>query len=138
MYQPFACSTVSEASAQSSRSITATAVSLHSECDDTVAHQSRIVEDVINRHTSDLTNTIGNNLTYFSNKFIEFGFISREASNNILTKYGIGNVEKGSQFLGLIIANSRISCDQKQWFSEFVSVFSSEATYTSLVTRISR
>ena len=123
-----------EASAQSSRPITATAVSLHPECDNPVAHQSRIFEDVINRHTSSLTNTIGNNLTYLSNKFIELEFISREASDNILTKQGIGNVEKGSQFLGLIIANSRISYEQKQWFSEFVSVFSSEAAYTSLAT----
>ena len=72
----------------------------------------------------------------FRKKTSEFGFICREASVKILSKYGIGfgNVEKGGQFLGVIIANSRISCDQQKWYREFVSIFSLMATYASLGT----
>ena len=134
----------------------------HPECGDAVAHQSRIVENVINRHASDLTRTIGNDLTYFSEKFIELGFISRDASHKILTKHGIGNggkgnqllglvirrnaskniltkkgmgdEEKGSQLLSLVIKHFQRSCNNKNLFDEFVSVFSSKAAYKYLAT----
>ena len=90
---------------------------------------------MINRHTSDLTRTISNELTFFSSKFIELGFISRDASRNILTKQGIGNGEKGSQFLNLVIDNFQRSLYKNKFFDEFVGVFSSEAAYKGLATR---
>ena len=101
-----------------------------------VHHQSRIVEDVINRHTSDLTRTVGDDLMYFSNKFIGLGFISRNASKNILTKKGVGDEEKGSQLLSLVIDHFQRSCNKKKLFDEFVGVFSFEAAYEDLATRM--
>ena len=101
-----------------------------------VHHQSRIVEDVINRHTSDLTRTIGKDLTYFSNKFIELGFISRDASDDITEQRGIGKREKGSQLLSLVIDHFHRSQNKKNLFDEFVGVFSSEAAYEDLATRM--
>ena len=109
------------------------AVSPHSECDDALDHQSEVVEDVINRHTSDLTLTIGNDLQYFSNKFIELGFIRRAASDDILTS-GMGNREKGSHLLRLVIINCHTSRKKREWFSNFVSVFANEAAYNDLAT----
>ena len=106
----------------------------HPECSDAVAHQFRVVENVINRHTSDLTRTIGDDLTYFSNKFIGLGFISRNASKNILTKRGVGDEEKGSQLLSLVIDHFQRSRNKKNWFDEFVGLFSSEAAYEDLAT----
>ena len=99
-----------------------------------VHHQSRIVEDVINRHATDLTSTIGKSLIYFSNKFIELGFMSRNASDNILTKNGIGNGEKSSQLLSLVIDHIHRSRYKTIWFDNFVGLFSSEAAYEDLAT----
>ena len=117
---------------------TATTIdSVHCECGIS-NHKSQVVLHVTDRHTSDLTRTIANDLTYFSNKFIELGFISRDAYDSIITKGGIGNAEKGGQLLSLVIANSHISCDKKQWFEKFVSVFYSEAAYASLGTSMTK
>ena len=110
----------------------------HPECGDAVAHQSRIVEGVINRHTSDLTRTIGKDLTYFSNKFIELGFISRDAYDDITTQMGIGNRGKGSQLLSFVIDHFKRSQYKRYWLDKFVGVFSSEAAYKDLATNMTR
>ena len=96
-------------------------------------HRSSAVE-VINRHSTALTIAIGDDLVYFSDKFIELGFVTRRAANDILNKLGIGNQEKSRQLLNLVITNCSISLDQRKWFGEFVSVFSSEAAYRDLAT----
>ena len=134
---PLQSSPHSQSSAQMTTTTTTTDLP-HPECGDAVAHQSRIVENVINRHTSDLARTIAKNLTYFSNKFIQLGFINRDASDNILTKHGIGIAEKGSQLLSLVIDNFNTSHNKKNWFYNFVCVFSSEAAYEDLATRMTR
>ena len=99
-------------------------------------HQSRIetVEDVINIHRSALTRAVGNNLTYFSNKFIELGFISSEAYENIRTKLGVGEREKGSHLLSLVTDNASTARDKKEWLQKFISVFSQERAYSDLGT----
>ena len=96
-------------------------------------HRSSAVE-VINRHSTALTTAIGVDLVYFSNKFIEIGFVTRQAADDILNILGIRNQEKGRQLLNLVITNCNISLDQKKWFDKFVGVFSSEAAYKDLVT----
>ena len=101
-------------------------------------HQSRVVEDVTNRHRHDLNSAISNDLVYFSNKFIGVGLISRYASDNILTKKGVGNGEKGSQLLSLVIDHFHRSHNKKNWFDDFVGVFSSEAAYEDLATSMTR
>ena len=121
---------------QSSAQMTTTTTDLpHPECGDDVAHHSRIVENVIKRHTSDLTRTIGKDLTYFSNKFIELGFISRDA---ITTQMGIGDRGKGSQLLSLVIDHFKRSQYKRYWLDKFVGVFSSEAAYKDLATSMTR
>ena len=126
---------------QSSAQMTTTTTDLpHPECGDAVAHQSRIVENVINRRTSGLTRTIGNNIQYFSNKFIGLGFINPfyiipDDSHSI---HRIGDEEKGSQLLSLVIDNFRRSHDKKNWFDDFVGIFSSQAAYKDLATSMTR
>ena len=97
-----------------------------------VHQQSRMVDNVLTRYTSQLTEAFSSNLHYFSNKFIELDFINRDAASEIDTMGGIGNRGKANKLLDLVIANFHISHDPKTWFSEFVSVFSSEAPYASL------
>ena len=136
---PLQSSPHSQSSAQMTTTTTTTTSDLpHPECGDAVAHQSRIVENVINRHTSDLTRTIGKDLTYFSNKFIELGFISRDAYDDITTQIGIGDRGKGSQLLSLVIDHFKISQYKRYWLDEFVGVFSSEAAYKDLATSMTR
>ena len=96
------------------------------ESGDALAHQSRIVENVIDKHTTNLIRIFGSEMTYFSGRFIELGFITRDASKHI---HGVGSGERGSHLLDLLVTNCRISPDKKQWFDKFVSVFSSEAAY---------
>ena len=100
-----------------------------SESGDALAHQSGIVEDVIDKHTTNLIRIFGGDITYFSGRFIELGFITRDASKYI---HGMGSGERGSHLLDLLVTNCRISPDKKQWFDKFVSVFSSEAAYKHL------
>ena len=100
-------------------------------------HQSGIVEDVINKNTTHLSRIIGGDLSYFSNKFIELDIISRDASDNILSKIGIGDGEKASQLLSLVIVNCRISQHKLTWFDKkFICAFSS--AYKDLATRMTR
>ena len=89
-------------------------------------------EDVINRHTSKLTEVIGNDLPYFSSKFIERGFITHDAAGDIDKTMGIGNRQKGNQLLCLAMGNYHISRDKNSWFEKFVAIFSSESAYESL------
>ena len=91
---------------------------------------------VIDRHTGALTDTISGDLTSFSNAFIELGFFTRPAADNILTKHGIGDRDKASQLLGLVTKNYNSSRDKKKWFDKFVSVFLSEAAYADLATSL--
>ena len=91
---------------------------------------------VIDRHTGALTDTISGDLTSFSNAFIELGFFTRPAADNILTKHGIGDRDRASQLLGLVTKNYILSRDKKKWFDKFVSVFLSEAAYTDLATSL--
>ena len=89
---------------------------------------------MINIHRSALTRAIGNNLTYFSNKFIELGFISSEAYENIRTKLGVGEREKGSHLLSLVTDNASTARDKKEWLQNFISAFSQERAYNDLAT----
>ena len=63
-----------------------------SESGDALAHQSRIVENVIDKHTTNLIRIFGSDMTYFSGRFIELGFITRDASKHI---HGMGSGERG-------------------------------------------
>ena len=89
-------------------------------------------EDVINRHSSKLTEVIGNDLPYFSSKFIERGFITRGAAGDIDKKTGVGDRQKGNELLSLAMGNYQISHDKNRWFEDFVAIFSSESAYESL------
>ena len=99
-----------------------------------VHHQSKIVEDVINRHTSRLTEAFSNDLHYFSNKFTELGFIRRKAASDIHSIVGVGSEGRGDKLLDLVIASFHTSHDPRKWFGEFVSIFSHEAAYVNLAT----
>ena len=60
--------------------------------------------DVVNQHSDVLTETISGDLTFFINKFIELGFVTRTATANILSQHGVGNGEKAGQLLSLLNA----------------------------------
>ena len=92
--------------------------------------------EAIKRHASRLTETFGNDLQAFSSRFVECGFISSSAANEISSKHGIGNQQKGSELLNLVIANCRITCDAKKWFDTFITVLSSERAYEGLSSSI--
>ena len=93
-------------------------------------------EDVINRHSSELTEVIGNDLPYFSSKFIERGFITRGAAGDIDKKTGVGDRQKGNELLSLAMGNYHISHDKNRWFEDFVAIFSSESAYESLASNM--
>ena len=106
-----------------------------SESGDALAHQSRIVENVIDKHTTNLIRIFGSDMTYFSGRFIELGFITRDASKHI---HGMGSGERGSHLLDLLVTNCRISPDKKQWFDKFVYVFLSEAAYKHIANSMTK
>ena len=88
--------------------------------------------DVVNQHSDILTETISGDLTFFINKFIELGFVTRTATANVLSQHGVGNGEKAGQLLDLLNAHYNRTCNKEKWFDKFVGVFSSEPAYEDL------
>ena len=60
---------------------------------------------MITSHMMALTNTVSGDLTYFSLKFIESGFITQTAIDDILTQHGVDNREKARQILNFVRQN---------------------------------
>ena len=61
--------------------------------------------DIVNQNSDILTETISGDLTFFINKFIELGFVTRTATANVLSQHGVGNGEKAGQLLSLLTAH---------------------------------
>ena len=90
------------------------------------------------RNMTALTSTVSLDLTYFSSKFIECGFVTDTAVYAVLTKLGISDGDKASQLLHLITENYKISLKKRVWAEKFIAVFSSQAAYADLATTLSR
>ena len=90
------------------------------------------------RNMTALTSTVSLDLTYFSSKFIECGFVTDSAVHAVLTKLGISDGDKASQLLHLITENYKISLKKRVWAEKFIAVFSSQAAYADLATTLSR
>ena len=97
-------------------------------------HNSYI--DVVNQHSDILTETISGDLTFFINKFIELGFVSRTATANVLSQHGVGDGEKARQLLNLLTACYNRTRNKENWFDKFVGVFSSDPAYENLADRM--
>ena len=61
--------------------------------------------DIVDKNSDVLTETISGDLTFFINKFIELGFVTRTATDDILTPRGVGNREKTRKLLSLLTAH---------------------------------
>ena len=90
------------------------------------------IVDVINRHIGILTDTISLDLTYFSSKFIESGFITHTVATDILTELGVSDRDKASQLLDRVTTNYEIAQQKQEWVDKFVAVFSSQPAYEDL------
>ena len=88
--------------------------------------------DVVNQHSDILTETISGDLTFFINKFIELGFVTRTATANVLSQHGVGDGEKAGKLLDLLNACYNRTHNKKNWFDKLVCVFSSEPAYENL------
>ena len=88
--------------------------------------------NVISSNIGILTGTISLDLSYFSSKFIESGFVTQTATTDIFTKQGISDREKASQLLDRVTTNYSIAPQKQEWVDKFVAVFSSQAAYKGL------
>ena len=55
--------------------------------------------DIVDKNSDILTETISGDLTFFINKFIELGFVTRTATDDVLSQHGVGNRERPGSFL---------------------------------------
>ena len=96
--------------------------------------------DVINQHNGLIENTISVDLNYFSGKFVEKGFITRDVSGDIAGMYGVGSREKARRLLQAAIGSLKLVPDRQKcvWFHGFVAIFSSEAPYRNLADTLLR
>ena len=88
--------------------------------------------DVIGSHMAVLADTISLDLTYFSNKFIESGFITLTAASGVLSKLGISDGDKASQLLYRVRENYKVVLKKLVWAEKFIAIFASQAAYTDL------
>ena len=100
-------------------------------CVNTICYFADWVE-VLDYQITALADTVRGDLTYFSNKFIECGFITQTAANDILSKLGVSNGDKARELLHLVRQNYNISLKKQLWSEKFISIFSSQAAYHDL------
>ena len=90
--------------------------------------------NVMDEHTTAVTDTVSLDLTYFSNKFIEIGFITQTAASEVLSKLGVSAGDKSRELLHLARQNYKISLKKQVWADKFIAIFSSQAAYSDLAT----
>ena len=90
--------------------------------------------NVMDEHTTEVSDTVSLDLTYFSNKFIESGFITQTAASEVLSKLGVSAGDKSKELLHLARQNYKISLKKQVWADKFIAVFSSQAAYSDLAT----
>ena len=98
-------------------------------------HQS-IESFAIREHNSLIVDTISTDLNYFSQKFVEKGFITRDTNSDIRGMYGVGEREKASRLLDSALNSLKISKEKSKWFHEFLSIFSVKPAYRDLAERM--
>ena len=91
---------------------------------------------IMDQHTKVLADTVSLDLTYFSNKFIECGFITQTAASDVLSKLGVSAGHKSQDLLHLARHNYEISLKKQVWADKFVAIFSSQAAYSDLAARL--
>ena len=93
-----------------------------------------LVETVaIEKNYAAITDAISLELTYFSAKFIQHGFMRAKAASDITTIDGKGNTWKAAQLLNLAIQHIN---HNKKAFEKIIEVFSKEAAHSHLAEAI--
>ena len=88
----------------------------------------------MDEHTTAVTDTVSLDLTYFSNKFVESGFITQTATIEILSQLGVSAGDKSRELLHLVRQNYNKSLKKQVWADKFIAIFSSQAAYYDLAT----
>ena len=94
--------------------------------------------EVMNSHAVILSRIVSRDLTNFSNKFVEKGFITRSATDEVLSQHAVGNSNKASQILEGVKENYDYSLKRQEWAEKFISTFSSEAAYRDFAETLRR
>ena len=91
-------------------------------------------------HTDIIENTvtIGGAPRWFGNKLVEKGFLTRRDANNILDPLGVPPLTQASQLMKSVYAKIESSAAEtrRQWFHKFVDIFSRDAAYADLVSKL--
>ena len=90
--------------------------------------------NVMDEHTTAVTDTVSLDLTYFSYKFVESGFITETAASKVLSKMGVSAGYKSRELLHLARQNYKKSLKKQLWADMFIAIFSSQAAYSDLAT----
>ena len=90
--------------------------------------------EVMSCHTAAVAATVSLDLTYFSNKFIESGFLTQTAASDVLSKLGVSSGDKSRELLHLVTHNYKISLRKQVWADKFIAIFSSQTAYSDLAT----
>ena len=88
----------------------------------------------MDEHTTAVTDTVSLDLAYFSNKFVESGFITQTAASEVLSKLGVSAGDKSRELLHLARQNYKTSLKKQVWADKFIAIFSSQAAYSDLAT----
>ena len=86
-------------------------------------------------HTAAVAATVSLDLTYFSKKFVESGFLTQTAASDVLSKLGVSSGDKSQELLLLVTHNYKISLRKQVWANKFIAIlFSSQAAHSDLAT----
>ena len=88
----------------------------------------------MDEHTTAVTNTVSLDLNYFSNQFVESGFITQTAAREVLSQLGVSAGDKSRELLHLARQKYKTSLMKQVWAYKFIAIFSSQAAYSDLAT----
>ena len=80
--------------------------------------------------------TAGGSPQWFADRLVERAFITRGVASRIRDTSGISPAEKASKLMDSVFGKINGSDDKRDWFHEFVDIFSHDRAYAELVERL--
>ena len=86
-----------------------------------------------------ITDTVAGNLQWFANCLVQKTFLPHRSAQGILATPQLPPDRQAGQLMDSVFTKIRLSdTRQRQWFDAFVEIFTAEAAYEGLVTRLRR
>ena len=92
----------------------------------------------LNNNIKFITSSVRNSLDWFANSLVEKKFIPYQTSQNILGIMGVPAPRQVNLLMDEVYTKIGNVDSKREWFDEFVAIFSRDAAYNELVMKLKR